>query len=109
MDIDELALQHSEEPAAEETPTPKRKRQAKTLEQRIAAKEEELRKLKQQAKNEARRLRTRRLVTSAATIEAEAGHVELDETIARWLGQRLAMELANPESELAKHVARRNG
>lgn len=96
-----------EEAASRETPPARPKRQRKTLEQRIAAKEQELRKLKQQARNEERKARTRRLVTSAATIEAEAGHVELDETIARWLGRALAAELAKPESEIARHVSAR--
>ena len=76
-----------------------------TLEQRIATKEQELKKLKRQARSEERKARTHRLVTSAATIEAEAGHVELDETMAQWLGRALAAELANPESEIARHVS----
>lgn len=93
--------------ASRETPHARPKRQRKTLEQRIAAKEQELKKLKAQARSAERKARTHRLVTSAATIEAEAGHVELDETLARWLGQALAAELARPESEIARHVAAR--
>lgn len=94
--------------ASWETPPARPKRQRKTLEQRIAAKEQELKKLKRQARNEERKARTHRLVTSAATIEAEAGHVELDETMARWLGRALAAELAKPESEIAQHVSARS-
>lgn len=90
-----------------ETPPKKPKRQRKTIEQQIADTEQKLKKLKQKARNEERKARTHRLVTSAATIEAEAGHVELDETIARWLGQVLAAELAKPESEIARHVSAR--
>lgn len=93
--------------ASHETPREKPKRQRKTLEQRIAAKEQELKKLKAQARGAERKARTHRLVTSAATIEAEAGHVELDETIARWLGRALATEMARPESEIARHVSAR--
>ena len=91
--------------ASREAPPAKPKRQRKTLEQRIATKEQELKKLKRQARSEERKARTHRLVTSAATIEAEAGHVELDETMAQWLGRALAAELANPESEIARHVS----
>lgn len=90
-----------------ETPPGKQKRRRKTINQQIAEAEQRLRKLKQQARNEERKARTRRLVTSAATIEAEAGHVELDETLARWLGQMLAAEMAKPESEIARHVSAR--
>lgn len=105
-------------PLAGETPRPdaaasreaspgKPKRRRKTIDQQIAEAEQRLRKLKQQARNEERKARTHRLVTSAATIEAEAGHVELDETIARWLGQTLAAEIAKPDSEIARHVSAR--
>lgn len=94
--------------ASRETPTEKPQRRRKTIDQQIAEAEQRLRKLKRQARNEERKARTRRLVTSAATIEAEAGRVELDETIARWLGQVLAAELAKPESEIAQHVYARD-
>ena len=93
--------------ASRETPPKKPKRRRKTIDQQIAEAEQRLKKLKRQARNEERKARTRRLVTSAATIEAEAGHVELDETIARWLGQALAAEMAKPESEIARHVSAR--
>lgn len=93
--------------ASHETPHGKPKRQRKTIEQQIADTEQRLKKLKQRARSEERKARTHRLVTSAATIEAEAGHVELDETMARWLGQALAAELEKPESEIARHVSAR--
>lgn len=93
--------------ASRETPHEKPKRRRKTIDQQIAEAEQRLRKLKQQARNEERKARTHRLVTSAATIEAEAGRVELDETIARWLGRMLAAELAKPDSEIARHVGAR--
>ncbi len=93
--------------ASRETPPEKPKRRRKTIDQQIAEAEQRLRKLKRQARNEERKARTHRLVTSAATIEAEAGRVELDETIARWLGQTLAAELAKPDSEIARHVSAR--
>lgn len=93
--------------ASRETPPGKPKRRRKTIDQQIAEAEQRLRKLKQQARNEERKARTRRLVTSAATIEAEAGRVELDETIARWLGRTLAEELAKPDSEITRHVSAR--
>lgn len=90
-----------------ETPLKKSKRQRKTIEQQIADTEQKLKKLKQRARSEERKARTHRLVTSAATIEAEAGHVELDEAMAHWLGQTLAAELKKPESEIARHVSAR--
>ena len=93
--------------ASREPPPGKPKRRRKTIDQQIAEAEQRLRKLKQQARNEERKARTHRLVTSAATIEAEAGRVELDETIARWLGRTLAAELAKPDSEIARHVGAR--
>ena len=93
-----------DEAASRETPPEKPKRRRKTIDQQIAEAEQRLKKLKRQARNEERKARTRRLVTSAATIEAEAGRVELDETIARWLGRALAEELAKPDSEIARHV-----
>lgn len=93
--------------ASREMPPEKPKRRRKTIDQQIAEAEQRLRKLKRQARNEERKARTHRLVTSAATIEAEAGRVELDETIARWLGQTLAAELAKPDSEIARHVSAR--
>lgn len=93
--------------ASRETPHEKPKRRRKTIDQQIAEAEQRLKKLKRQARNEERKARTRRLVTSAATIEAEAGRVELDETIARWLGRALAEELAKPDSEIARHVSAR--
>ena len=80
-------------------------RQRKTIEQRIAAEEEKLRKLRAQARSMERKARNHRLITSAATIEAEAG-VELDERTARWLGRKLAAELANPDSDVARHFSR---
>lgn len=93
--------------ASRETPPGKPKRRRKTIDQQIAEAEQRLKKLKRQARNEERKARTHRLVTSAATIEAEAGRVELDETIARWLGRALAAELAKPDSEIARHVSAR--
>lgn len=98
---------HPEEDASVADSPQKPKRQRKTTKQQIAEAEQRLRKLKQKARSEERKARTRRLVTSAATIEAEAGHVELDETIARWLGQTLAAELAKPDSEIARHASAR--
>ena len=84
------------------------KRQRKTLEQRIAAKEEELKKLKKQAANEARKARNHRLITSAATIEAESGY-ELDENVARWLGHVLKHNVENrTDSDISKYVSARD-
>ena len=53
-------------------------------------------------RNEERAKRNHRLIASAATIEAEAGHVELDERIAAWLGRVLA-------NEIARYIAQRDG
>lgn len=61
------------------------KRTARTLDQRIAAKEDELKKkeselraLKKKARDEERRARTKRLVEVGATVESALG-MELDE------------------------------
>lgn len=89
---------------------PKRKRVKKTLEQQVAEAEERLKKLKAKQRNEERAKRNHRLIASAATIEAEAGHIELDERIAAWLGRVLANEIANkPEGEIARYIAWRDG
>lgn len=89
---------------------PKRKRVKKTLEQQVAEAEERLKKLKAKQRNEERAKRNHRLIASAATIEAEAGHIELDERIATWLGRVLANEIANkPEGEIARYIAWRDG
>lgn len=89
---------------------PKRKRVKKTLEQQVAEAEERLKKLKTKQRNEERAKRNHRLIASAATIEAEAGHVELDERIAGWLGRVLANEIAGkPDGEIARYIARRDG
>lgn len=89
---------------------PKRKRAKKTLDQQVAEAEERLKKLKAKQRNEERAKRNHRLIASAATIEAEAGHVELDERIAAWLGRVLANEIANkPEGEIARYIAWREG
>lgn len=99
------------QPDAQPTPPkPKRKRVKKTTSQKIAEAEQELKKLQAQLRKEQREARTHRLITSAATIEAEAGRVELDERIARWLGRVLANEIAcKPEGEIAQYIARRDG
>lgn len=89
---------------------PKRKRVKKSLEQQVAEAEEHLKKLKAKQRAEERTKRNHRLIASAATIEAEAGHVELDERIAAWLGRVLANEIANkPDGEIARYIARRDG
>lgn len=89
---------------------PKRKRVKKTLDQQVAEAEERLKKLKTKQRNEERAKRNHRLIASAATIEAEAGHIELDERIAAWLGRVLANEIAsNPEGEIARYIAWRGG
>ena len=89
---------------------PKRKRVKKTLDQQVAEAEERLKKLKTKQRNEERAKRNYRLIASAATIEAEAGHVELDERIAVWLGRVLANEIASkPEGEIARYIAWRDG
>ena len=89
---------------------PKRKRVKKTLDQQVAEAEERLKKLKTKQRNEERAKRNHRLIASAATIEAEAGHVELDERIAVWLGRVLANEIASkPEGEIARYIAWRDG
>lgn len=95
---------------AEAQPTkPKRKRVKKTLDQQVAEAEERLKKLKAKQRNEERAKRNHRLIASAATIEAEAGHVELDERIAAWLGRILANEIANrPDGEIARYIAQRD-
>ena len=90
-------------------PKPKRKRVKKTTSQKIAEAEQELKKLQAQLRKEQREARTHRLITSAATIEAEAGHIELDERIARWLGRVLANEIiCKPDGEIAQYIARRD-
>lgn len=61
----------------------------KTLEQRIAEKEQELRRLKAQARAADRKARTHRLVASAAKIEADAG-IELDELWATAIARAIA-------------------
>lgn len=71
----------------------------KTLDQRIEEQEAKLRKLKAQARAEARKERTHRLVASAAKIEAEAG-IELD---AEWAS---AIARAIADGSLAKGEAR---
>lgn len=89
---------------------PKRKRVKKTLDQQVAETEERLKKLKAKQRSEERAKRNHRLIASAATIEAEAGHIELDERIAAWLGRVLANEIASkPEGEIARYIARRDG
>lgn len=88
---------------------PKRKRVKKTLDQQVAEAEERLKKLKTKQRNEERAKRNHRLIASAATIEAEADHIELDERIAAWLGRVLANELANkPDGEIARYIALRD-
>lgn len=89
---------------------PKRKRVKKTIDQQVAEAEERLKKLKAKQRNEERTKRNHRLIASAATIEAEAGHVELDERIATWLGRVLANEIASkPEGEISRYIAWRDG
>jgi len=89
---------------------PKRKRVKKTLDQQVAEAEERLKKLKTKQRNEERTKRNHRLIASAATIEAEAGHIELDERIAAWLGRVLANEISGkPEGEIARYIAWRDG
>ena len=88
---------------------PKPKRVKKTIDQQIAEAEERLKKLKAKQRNEERAKRNHRLIASAATIEAEAGHVELDERIAAWLGRILANEIANrPDGEIARYIEQRD-
>lgn len=88
---------------------PKPKRVKKTIDQQIAETEERLKKLKAKQRNEERAKRNHRLIASAATIEAEAGHVELDERIAAWLGRILANEIANrPDGEIARYIEQRD-
>lgn len=95
---------------ADAQPTkPKRKRVKKTLDQQVAEAEERLKKLKIKQRNEERAKRNHRLIASAATIEAEAGHIELDERIAGWLGRVLTNEIANrPDGEIARYIAQRD-
>lgn len=89
---------------------PKRKRVKKTIDQQVAEAEERLKKLKAKQRNEERTKRNHRLIASAATIEAEAGHVELDERIATWLGRVLANEIdSKPEGEISRYIAWRDG
>lgn len=89
---------------------PKRKRVKKTLDQQVAETEERLKKLKAKQRSEERAKRNHRLIASAATIEAEAGHIELDERIAAWLGRVLANEIASkPEGEIARYITWRDG
>lgn len=89
---------------------PKPKRVKKTIDQQVAEAEERLKKLKRKQRNEERAARTHRLVASAAAIEAEADHIELDERIAKWLGRVLANEIASkPDGEIARYIARRDG
>lgn len=87
---------------------PKAKRQKKSIDQQIAETEERLKKLKAKQRNEERTRRNHRLITSAATIEARAGHVELDQRIAEWLGDKLADELASDWTDLAQYVKERS-
>lgn len=88
---------------------PKRKRIKKTLDQQVAEAEERLKKLKAKQRNEERAKRNHRLIASAATIEAEAGHIELDERIAAWLGRVLANEIVGrPDGEIARYIAQRD-
>ena len=97
------------DPAPRETPQPApQKRQRKTTEQQIAAMEEKLRQLKKKAAAEQRKARNHRLITSAATIEAESG-IELDEDVSRWLGRVLKSQVENhSDSEIARHVIDRD-
>ena len=95
---------------------PKRKRVKKTIDQQVAEAEERLKKINEaydritKQRNEERTKRNHRLIASAATIEAEAGHVELDERIATWLGRVLANEIASkPEGEISRYIAWRDG
>ena len=86
-------------------PKPKRKRYKKTLDQQVAAAELRLKALKEKQ----RKARDHRLIVSASTIESEAGHVELDERVARWLGRVLANELAmRPDGEIARYIDERD-
>ena len=88
----------------DENPAVPQKRQRRTTEQQIAAMEEKLRQLKKKAAAEQRKARNHRLITSAATIEAEAGY-ELDENVARWLGRVLKNNVeGHPETEISKYV-----
>lgn len=88
----------------------KRKRVKKTLDQQVAEAEERLKKLKTKQRNEERAKRNHRLIASAATIEAESGHIELDERIATWLGRTLATEIVGrPDGEIARYIAWRDG
>lgn len=89
---------------------PKPRRVRKTIDQQVAEAEERLKKLKAKQRNEERVKRNHRLIASAAAIEAEAGHIELDERIATWLGRVLANEIASkPDGEIARYIARRDG
>lgn len=118
MDLNEFASidgpQRSSDAFAADADTldtkPKPKRVKKTIDQQVAEAEERLKKLKAKQRNEERTKRNHRLIASAATIEAEAGHVELDERIATWLGRALANEIASkPEGEIARYIAWRDG
>lgn len=61
----------------------------KTKEQLIAYHQEQIKRLQKQAKAQARKERTHRLVTSAAKIESVSG-LELNEALATFAGEWLA-------------------
>lgn len=88
MDIEDF---HQVENENGEAADKKPKRQKKTLEQRIAAKEAELKKLKAQAKGEERKARTKRLIETGATIENALG-IEFSEKVDREILQGVLLE-----------------
>lgn len=114
MELENMAYPGMTEPTISEyteaqPAKPKRKRAKKTIDQQVAEAEERLKKLKIKQRNEERAKRNHRLIASAATIEAEAGHIELDERIAGWLGRVLTNEIANrPDGEIARYIAQRD-